>query len=226
MGRAIPAQLAAGDLDLIHSAPLTDELQAKVAQVVAKWSPSLLSNRSACMRADLCPLERKMATPMLAQCVIPAGQLLLTEGGIVDAAGGMMDIHRRQLRIFMPGDPRIWDWNPQYLSASVGMAVGILIWINLSLVMQIVSYLSIADGRSVLQPDDVNAVRAVVNTLADTPDSQRSMFGPSPLTGHESLTRRFTRTYSLLGMAQRMNIDCGVQDELVQTIQRSPRLAS
>jgi hypothetical protein len=209
-----------GDIDVIQSAPLPPDKQANAAQLVSEWLASGPGVPGA--RLDLCLLEQRVSAPMLAQRIVPASQLLITAAGVVDATGGQRDIEGRRLRIHIPDSRRVWDLNPQFLSASAGMALGILVWIDLSLVLQIVSHALGLDSRCPLEQESVNAARAALTATANDLDAQQRTFGMNPGAGEERLGRRMERAHMLLRAAKRCQLNVSVQQELVRLLEDAP----
>jgi hypothetical protein len=208
--------LVLGDVDIVQSAPLKSSKHAELEKLVSDW---LRTKPDLGYRGiDLCPLERRLSAPMLAQCVVPASQLLITAAGVVDATGGRRDIEERRLRIHIPGNRRVWDLNPQFLSASMGTSVGILLWINLSLVLQIVSHELGLSHTCSLEPDSTDAVRAALVNQTNDLDAVQEGAGMNMPAGKDRYLRRMNRARSLVKRAENRGIDVSVQSGLIETM--------
>jgi hypothetical protein len=211
---------AFGDIDVVQSAPLPPDKQVRASQMVLDWLEREPRVRDG--RLDLCLLERRLSAPMLAQCIVPASQVLITAGGVVDATGGQKEIAKRQLSIQIPDSRRVWDLNPQFLSEAAGMALGILIWIDLSLVMQIASHALGLNCEAPLDYRSANSVRAALAATASDIDAQQRAFGGDPAVGEARLSRRIARAHMLLRTAKHYRLEVSSQIELVRLLEDAP----
>lgn len=215
--------VACGDVDLVSAVPLQSEDAVQCRKFAAEWLATWsLFDHS----VDLAHRDASVALPTLSQAIIPAAQLAVTQDGIVDGHGGLKDIGDRKLRILVP-EEAVWDTNPAYRAGAAGCALGILVWINTSLVLDVASaQLRKAVGANSLPGElmgnvffdtaDLPALEAKIAMNDVTPVS------PSILAVRQRKLRpRLERTFALSRFAESFGLNVEPRRRLAASIEQA-----
>ena len=133
------------------------------------------------------PWEGRISPTVLLQCVIPAARIFITEGGYVDAWGGLEELVGRPaskpalLTISLLTDPQLWKLNPQYQAGSNGQALGILVWINGVMLLRLVANKLRFKPLPTLHEKSLGEVKSLLKQAkkrdAEHPSRLRLLFG-------------------------------------------------
>ena len=212
-----------GDVDLVSALPLGPDEVAECSALVRKWLATWSLSDHA---IDIVHRDASVALPTLSQAIVPAAQLAVTQDGIVDGHGGQQDIRCGALRVLMPGAAG-WRSNPTYRAGLAGGALGVLIWINTSLLLEIASaHFKTAKAGPPLPPGRRSVIELDPLTLSRL-ELQLREFVPSSVeprlfsARQRKLRPRLDRSFRLLRFGEHRGLDVARRRNLTEAIENA-----
>jgi hypothetical protein len=184
-----------GDIDFVFVGDMEQDQQHEAKEMVRDWLKEKIGRRWSTYSPypiELHSIEARISATQLLQCVVPATHIFLTEGGLIDVWGGEDDLISNKLRLNILDDIRLWEMNPYFLTGANSLALGILLWINTILLLNL---LAINAKKTPIMPDS-KSLKKVKHLLNH--ENLRLLFGGGYPDKRERLLRRFDRGQHLL----------------------------